>query len=115
MQVLVESRSAEATAPWRELAVRRAQFVLRRLVGQVPMTRVHLADVNGPRGGIDKECQVALHTDGHGTIVIHARASNWRSALDSALARAVRTLQALLGRRRAHPRSTPRRPPEQLA
>ena len=91
MQVLFESRDPEA-AQLRELAVKRLQFVLRRLHSLVPRARVRLSDVNGPRGGVDKRCQVELNTEGAGTVVITALARDWRTALDSAMARAARSL-----------------------
>jgi ribosome-associated translation inhibitor RaiA len=99
MQVFFESRDPDA-APLRELAVRRVQFVMRRLTWLVPRAKVQLSDVNGPRGGVDKRCQLELKTDGGGSVVITAVARDWRTALDSALARAARVLTRLL--RRSH-------------
>ena len=92
MQVLFESREPEA-AQLRALAVQRLQFVLRRLHTLVPRARLRLSDVNGPRGGVDKRCQVELNTTGAGTVVITAQARDWRSAIDNALARAARVLR----------------------
>ncbi len=98
MQVIVESRSAQADA-WRELAFYRTQFVMRRLAWLVPRARVRLSDTNGPRGGVDKCCQVELNTVAAGTVVIHAVADGWRGAIDAALAKAARTLLRLWRRR----------------
>jgi hypothetical protein len=53
MQVLFESRDPQG-AQLREVAVRRVRFVMRRLTWLVPRAKVHLSDVNGPRGGVDK-------------------------------------------------------------
>lgn len=92
MQVLFETRDPEAT-PLRPLAERRARFVMRRIGWLVPRARVQLSDVNGPRGGVDKRCQVELSTDGHGRVVVTAIARDWRTALDEALARAAHTLR----------------------
>ena len=89
MQVLFKSRHPQATE-LRDLTERRVRFVLRRLSWLVPRAAVQLSDMNGPRGGIDKRCQVALKTDGAGSVVVAAVASDWRTALDNALARAVR-------------------------
>ena len=91
MQVLFNSRHPQAT-DLRPLAEHRVRFVLRRLGWLVPRAEVHLSDVNGPRGGVDKRCQVELRTDGAGSVVVTAVASDWRTALDSALARAARFL-----------------------
>lgn len=99
MKVLFKSRHPEATE-LRDLAERRVRFVLRRLGWLVPRADVQMSDVNGPRGGIDKRCQVELRTDGSGSVVVTAVASDWRTALDSALARAARFLMRLWRRER---------------
>jgi ribosome-associated translation inhibitor RaiA len=91
MQVLFRSRDDDARE-LRDLAVRRARFVMRRLTWLVPRATLQLTDVNGPRGGVDKRCRVRLRTDGHGTVVVTAMARDWRTALDSALSRAARML-----------------------
>jgi ribosome-associated translation inhibitor RaiA len=103
MNVIFRSRDTGAER-LRELAVRRVQFALRRMSWLVPRADVQLSDVNGPRGGVDKRCQVRLTTERAGTIVISATARDWRSALDSALARATRALLRLW--RRGQPRRT---------
>lgn len=99
MQVLFKSRHPQAT-DLRALTERRVRFVLRRLGWLVPRAEVQLSDVNGPRGGIDKRCQVELRTDGAGSVVVASVAADWRTALDTALARAARLLLRLW--RRSH-------------
>lgn len=91
MQVLFKSRHPKATE-MRTLADHRVRFVLRRLGWLVPRVEVNLSDVNGPRGGIDKRCQVELRTDGAGSVVVASVANDWRTALDTALSRAARFL-----------------------
>ena len=108
MQVIFESRDPEA-AGLRHLAVTRLQFVLRRIQWLVPRATVRLSDVNGPRGGVDKRCQVELDTDGNGKVVITSVARDWRSAIDNALARAARVLLRLWQRGRQPVRSGDRR------
>ena len=110
MQVIFESRDPQA-ANLRHLAVTRLQFVLRRIQWLVPRATVRLSDVNGPRGGVDKRCQVELDTDGSGKVVITAQARDWRTAIDNALSRAARVLLRLWQRGRSRPRATPRHPP----
>ena len=103
MQVLFESRDPHA-APLHELAERRVRFVMRRLAWLVPRARVQLSDANGPRGGVDKRCRVELKTDGAGSIVVTSVARDWRSALDTALARAASVLLRAWRRRQAYAR-----------
>ena len=89
MQVLFKSRDPLATE-LRDLSERRVRFVLRRLSWFVPRAEVQLSDMNGPRGGVDKRCQVELRTDGAGSVVVASVARDWRTALDNALSRAAR-------------------------
>ena len=101
MQVFFESRDPEG-AQLRELAVRRTLFVMRRLSWLVPRAKVRLSDTNGPRGGVDKCCHLELKTDHVGTVTITSMARDWRSALETALARASHALSRSWQRRRDH-------------
>ncbi len=94
MQVLFKSLDPHATE-LRDLTERRVRFTLRRLGWLVPRAEVQMSDVNGPRGGVDKRCQVELRTDGAGYVVVTSVAKDWRTALDQALARAARFLMRL--------------------
>ena len=103
MHVDFKARDPQAAA-MADLARRRLQFAFRRLAWLVPHATVQLSDINGPRGGVDKRCQVELRTDGDRAVVITSIARDWRSALDSALARAARALVRLLHRGRGRRR-----------
>ena len=91
MQVLFKSRHPQANE-LRDLTERRVRFALKRLDWLVPRAEVQMSDVNGPRGGVDKRCQVELKTDGAGSVIVASVAKNWRTALDNALTRAARFL-----------------------
>ena len=97
MQIIFESRDADGSQ-LREPSLERVRFVLRRLSFLVPRARVQFSDVNGPRGGVDKRCQVELSTEGAGTVVIASLARDWRTALDRSLTRATRVLRRSLQR-----------------
>ena len=97
MQVIFESRAADGNQ-MRDLSVERVRFVLRRLTALVPRAKVQFSDVNGPRGGVDKRCQVKLSTETTGTVVIASLARDWRTALDRSLGRATRVLTRSLQR-----------------
>jgi hypothetical protein len=91
MHIIFESRDADG-AQLRDLSIERVRFVLRRLTALVPRAKVQFSDVNGPRGGVDKRCQVELSTESAGTVVIASLARDWRTALDRSLGRAARVL-----------------------
>ena len=105
MQIIFESRDPEGSL-LRDTAERRLRFVMRRLSWLVPRATLHLSDVNGPRGGIDKCCQVELKTEHAGTVVITAKARDWRSAINDAMARAARAV--LRAWRRSQEQTRPR-------
>ena len=105
MQVRFESRTPEA-AQMRELSIDRLQYSMRRLTWLVPRARVLLSDVNGPRGGVDKRCQLEFRTATAGTLVVTSVARDWRSALDNSLARASQAL--IRSWRRSQQRERPR-------
>ena len=91
MQITFESRDPEAVR-LQPVAERRVRQALRRLSWLAPRARVRMSDVNGPRGGIDKRCQIELTTDVTGPVIVTSMARDWLSALHSALARAARAL-----------------------
>ncbi len=108
MQVIFESADPEGNQ-MRDVAVQRVRFVMRRLAWLVPRATVRLADINGPRGGVDKRCQIELKTAGaQPAVIITSIARDWRTALEGALARATRVL--VRGLRRVG-RHTPMRTP----
>ncbi len=91
MQIIFESRDSEG-AQMRDFSLDRVRFALRRLTSFVPRAKVQFSDVNGPRGGVDKRCQVELKIANVGTVVIASLARDWRTALDRSLSRATRIL-----------------------
>lgn len=99
MQVQIGDLRAGLEDGERVDAEERVRFVMRRLAQRVNRADIHLSDVNGPRGGIDKRCQITLKTDRNGVLVIRTLAGDWRSALDEALQRSVRLLTRAWQRR----------------
>lgn len=99
MQIIIETRDAN-DRQMRDLTHERVRFVLRRLKSLVPRARVLFSDVNGPRGGVDKRCQVELRTEVAGTVVIASLARDWHTALNLSLLRATQTLTRSLQRSR---------------
>jgi hypothetical protein len=83
-----------AICPWSVCA-----FALRRLSALVPRAKVQFSDVNGPRGGMDKRCQVELkHRSPLAQWSSPRWPSDWRTALDRSLGRATRVLTRSLQR-----------------
>ncbi|MGF6935734.1 hypothetical protein OKW41_004896 [Paraburkholderia sp. UCT70] len=91
MQVLFKSRDREAVR-LRGFARQRIRFVFRRMDWLISKATVSMSDINGPRGGLDKRCQVQVQTPDATPVVVTSIARDWRGALDLALARAARSI-----------------------
>nr|WP_315232214.1 HPF/RaiA family ribosome-associated protein [uncultured Albidiferax sp.] len=92
MHIIVETQGADTKPGTKQLGTaseQRLRFALRRLAAFVDTVRVSYRDANGPRGGVDKQCQVQLHLRGRGNIVVKTTASDWYAALQAAIRRAV--------------------------
>lgn len=76
----------------REWAEGRARRALSRFSSFMPSVRIELCDINGPRGGVDKRCQIEVNARRTGTLVAHAIGATWRTALDRALSRIASSL-----------------------
>ena len=106
MHILFKSR-APLAAELNDVARMRALFVLRRFAARIPQATIQLSDVNGPRGGVDKRCQVELKTDRAGAVVVTAVADQWRTALNNVLLRASRLLAKRFERGHSSRRESP--------
>lgn len=107
MQIQIQTAHFDDQGTSRQSIEQRVRFALRRLQHQISQARIRLTDINGPRGGVDKECQLMLKQAGPGSVVITTQGNTYASALDAALQRASQALLRSLQRRRAHPRQRP--------
>jgi len=77
---------------------RRLHFALNRLEDRVTSVKVRCTDVNGPKGGLDKRCALELRGPEIGVLVVEARHSDWRAAVDEGVSLASRALVRALER-----------------
>ncbi|HZY86490.1 MAG TPA: HPF/RaiA family ribosome-associated protein [Gemmataceae bacterium] len=70
----------------------------RRFADRLRRVEVYLKDVNGRKGGIDKNCAVEAHLDGHQPVTAHHRAADIDEAVRGAVDKLARALQHTLGR-----------------
>lgn len=75
------------------LARRRFEFALARYGRRIQSVAIRLADVNGPRGGVDQRCRVTVRlTAPKRTLVIEDTDADAAVALDRVADRTVRTV-----------------------
>lgn len=98
MQITTHSRTFENTDELRERVERRLRFALDGFGRHVQTAHVQLEDINGPRGGVDKRCQISVTV--HGAGVLRARAS--AATVSSAVSRACRRLKYRVAEKLRH-------------
>lgn len=92
MKIDVRFRGLEGSDALRRYVVRRVGFALDRFSNLVQEVVIRLSDVNGPRGGADKRCQVTVHGRAMGAaIAIEAEGADAYAVTDEAIMRAART------------------------
>lgn len=102
MRITIKLRGTdeETRATLREQIARRVDFALERFSEKLGSVLVRLDDLNGPRGGVDKRCQVQLRGPTIGELVFEVVDSAWGAAIDRALSLAGRSVSRALGRER---------------
>lgn len=84
----------------REHVERRLHLAFARARGKVARIVVRLRDLNGPRGGCDKVCQVSIVMPGHPEVVIQEVQEDMYYAIDNAIKRAAYRATRLMSRKR---------------
>jgi ribosomal subunit interface protein len=100
MQIEIQARNFSLTQALRMHIERRLGFALATRYDHIKRILVRLSDINGPRGGNDKCCQLQVVLPGHADVVIEDTESNLYVAIDRAADRASRTVTRRLGRLR---------------
>ena len=101
MKIDVRFHGLDASDAFREHVRRRVHFQMSRFGGAVRSVVVRIGDINGPKGGEDKRCQVTLRGSRLGPLTIEDLSADVYSALDTALERAARAAGRDIDRRRS--------------
>lgn len=100
MQLDIRAHGFALTAALREYAERRLHFALDWARNDVSTVILRFTDINGPRGGNDKRCQLRIPMPRMRAVVIEDTAADLYVAIDRAIDRAGRTLERRLSRQR---------------
>lgn len=100
MKIEIRFRSLPASDELREHAVRRLRLDLRHFGAEVSGAMVRIADVNGPRGGVDKRCQVTVSGRQIGSPTVEEHHEDAFAAVGLAVGRAARAVGKVLERAR---------------
>jgi len=106
MQLDIQARNFTLTSAIRGHVERRLGFALSSRDEYIQQIRVRLSDINGPRGGEDKCCQIQVVLPKLSDVVIEDTESDLYTAIDRAVDRASRNVDRRLSRHRDNQRST---------
>ena len=81
--------------------MRRFAFAFARMQHAIGESHVTLTDVNGPKGGVDKQCRIVVNPNALPPIVVSEKQSTLKLAVDRAIARASLSLTRQLKRKQA--------------
>lgn len=96
MKLRLVTRGIELTADLNEYVARRIHFALGRFAGNIRSVTIRLADVNGPRGGVDKCCHIRVDVRSRQQVIVHECQGNIHAAVAFAVERADRAVRRQL-------------------
>ena len=99
MQIQISGREIKPSNRLREHIRRRLNFALQRFAPHIRKLHVQVRDLNGPRGGVDKSCQLKIFFISGATRVLEQRASNAYLAMDSLVDKAATSIARRLQRK----------------
>jgi len=98
----IQTHGFTLTDSIREYTVRRIHYGVSFAKSDILRVSVKLSDINGPRGGEDKRCQMIITMPHMPSVVIEDVESNLYVAIDRAVDRASRALTRQLDKKQKH-------------
>ena len=106
MLVLVHSKGVELEKDLRDEVQEKIELAFGRFQDQIGKISAHLADLNGPKKGVDKSIRLVIDIERQPLVVVEERGEDWLALLESISDRAMHTVTRQLERARSHKGST---------
>lgn len=100
MSLDLHAEGIELTADLRDQIERSLSYALDRFDSHIVKKTIHLVDVNGPKGGVDKQCKIVVQVRGQQPVVVEAVDSSISAAVDRAADRASQAVHRVVDRSR---------------
>ncbi len=107
MQIDIYANGFTTTGALRAHVARRLQYAFGCCAERISRIMVRLSDINGPRGGVDKRCQIQVRLATLADVVIEDTEVDLYVAIDRAAERASRIVVRHLARQRRPVRRAP--------
>jgi putative sigma-54 modulation protein len=105
MRLTIRAPQLSATDRIRSYVDKRVRDALTHVEDRIENVQIRLEDLNGPKGGVDKRCQVYANCGRLGIVRTEARDDDLRLAIDTAVERAKSAVQHAVGKRKTVSRS----------
>ncbi len=101
MRSTIITKGIDADRSWREYIMERMDAALIYAEDSIHFITVRLSDMNGPKGGVDKRCQIHLKPLGLPAVIVTEVSASVSEAIDGAMLRAAKVVQRVLDRANA--------------
>lgn len=98
MKPTIVAKGVKLSRRLREHVIHRLNLTLDRKHYSIQAIKVRISDQNGPKGGIDKHCQLHLTLPGLPTVVVTEKGDDIAAMVDQAAHRAAQAIDRLLSR-----------------
>ncbi len=96
MKMRLAAHGIELSGDLKDYIRRRVHFSLGRFAGSIRSLSIRLADIKGPRGGVDKRCDIRVDVGLRQQVIVCERQANLHTAIAFAMERAERAVQRKL-------------------
>jgi len=100
MELVVKARNLVESSKLRHYVQKRLSFAFDRHENYILRVEVRLEDINGPKGGKDKQCKIQIILNGFGNVNVAHLDSDIHSAIDKAATKAFRSIASRIERRK---------------
>ncbi|KAF3997099.1 HPF/RaiA family ribosome-associated protein [Glaciimonas immobilis] len=101
MKPTIVAKGVKLSSRLREYVAHRLGLTLDRAHYGIQTLKVRITDQNGPKGGVDKHCQIHLTMAGFPTVMVTEKGSDIPAMVDLAAQRAAQSVDRLLARTKA--------------
>ena len=101
MVIMVHGNGFEMERALRDVVQEKIELVLGRFESQIGKVSVHLADMNGPKKGVDKSIRLVIDIERQPVVVVEEKGEDWLALLESISDRAAHTVARQIERSRS--------------
>lgn len=104
MHIKIHSKDFSITPAINEFINDKIKFALSRYGTRIRVIEISLKDINGPRGGVDKQCVIKMKVNQFKTLVVDDVSADAYEAITACTQRAKRRIERHFNRSRAQQR-----------